>query len=87
MDCKLFKTISWYCKIKLFPDTAFWKQLYQDSTAAQEPANSTFPIKWATTISEKDAGHVPKKYNFTDHFAIPLFVGMKNKELMFDRQG
>jgi len=86
MDCKLFKTISWYCKIKLFPDTAFWKQLYQDSTAAQEPANSTFPIKWATTISEKDAGHVPKKYNFTEKFDIHPFTGVK-KELLFDHRG
>ena len=61
--------------LKLFPDTAFWRQLYPDSTTVQEPANPAFCIVRGLTISEKDAGHVPKKYNFTDD--ILPFIGMK----------
>ena len=72
--------------LKLFPDTAFWRELYPDSIAVQEPANPTLCIGWALTISEQDAGHVPKKYNFTEKFDISPFIGMK-KELMFDRRG
>ena len=69
--------------LKLFPDTAIWRQLYPDSAAIQEPANPTFHIARAPNISEKDAGHVPKKYNFSEHFDIHSFIGMK-KEFLFD---
>ena len=71
---------------KVFPDTSFWRQLNPGGAAVQEPANPTFLVARAPTISEKDAGHVPNKYNFTDHFDVPPFTGMK-KELLFDRHG
>ena len=52
----------------------------------QEPANPTFRVAWAPTISEKDAGHVPKKYDFNEQFDVLPLTGMK-KELLFDRCG
>ena len=38
---------------KSFPDTAFWRELHPNTTDVQEPANPTFCIAQAPTISEK----------------------------------
>ena len=66
---------------KGFPATAKWKPLVHDSEKVDKPSNPTFKMARAPTIPEKDAVHVPAKYNFSKYkFAIPKFTGVKEIE-------
>ena len=63
---------------KSFPATAKWKPLVHDSKKVDKPSNPTFKMACAPTIPEKDAAHIPAKYNFSKYkFAIPKFTGVK----------
>ena len=72
--------------MKSFATTAYWEPLEPETVQVQEPANPTFKLARAPTVSEKEEKYVPQKYNFPQRFEVPSFEAVK-KEFEFDRRG
>ena len=58
-----------------FADGAYWRVLHPNEESLKEPENPTFIQPRAPTIEERDAAHVPTKYNFTERLDRPPFLG------------
>lgn len=66
--------------MNFFAETAFWRTLQCDDTAAVVPENPSFKKARASTIEESDAKFVPVKHNFSKYnFTIPKFEAYVSK--------
>ena len=60
--------------LKGFAPGARWEPLVADELSVEEPTNPSFGKTHAPTIDQKDAEHVPVKYNFMKYLFIIQFL-------------
>ena len=58
-----------------FPPSVFWRQLLPNNCDVEDPVNLLLKNMCALSIEQRYAEFIPNKYNFSERFHVPVFLG------------